>query len=340
MGVTIKDISKLADVSIATVSKVLNGDYSKVSNDTRARILKIADELHYRPNMLARGLVSQKFNMLGLIIPDISNPYYAEMARGMTDEATRLGYTAMITNTDTQHSREISAIQTMAEYSVGGIALVGNAQSVDENVALLRSYRVPYVGVENFKSGMEYCVYVDNYTGSYKVVSLLLDHGHRNIAYITGYSALDLPEDHRLRGYCQAVADRGLAQNPQLIKFGGYNLDTGYRQTQQLLERGIPFTAIACGNDLIALGALKAIREFQLSVPGDISLVGFDDVFLSTTMEPRLTTVKQPSYEMGVYAIHLLADRIEKRTPTEKVKCFEPLLVARDTVAPPRSDRL
>lgn len=341
VGVTIKDISKRAEVSIATVSKVINGNYSKVSDETRIRILQIADELHYRPNMLARGLVSQKFNLIGLIIPDISNPYYAEMARGITDEALRFGYNAIINNTDAQHAREIHCIQTMAEYNVGGIVLTGNAQHVDENVALLQRYRVPYIGVENYKPGsLDYCVYVDNYTGSYKVVSLLLDYGHRHIAYITGYSTLEDPADERLRGYKQALTDRGVRVDPSLIKYGGYNLDTGYKQTQQLLSRGIPFTAIACGNDLIALGALKAIREFRLSVPGDISLVGFDDVFLSTTMEPRLTTVKQPAYEMGTYAIRMLVDRIEKHAfpESEKVKCFEPLLVSRDTVSAPHAD--
>jgi LacI family transcriptional regulator len=333
MAVTIKDISKQAAVSIATVSKVLNGDYSKVSVETRDRILKVADELNYRPNLLARGLVSQQFHMIGLIIPDISNPYYADMARGMTDEALRFGYNAMISNTDQMHSREMSAIQSMAEYNVSGLILAGGTNTTPESQDLLKRYRVPFVAVENYTKGMEYCVYVDNYTGSYKAVTHLISRGHKQIAYITGFGSLHAPEDERLQGYEQAMADNNLPVNPYLLECGSYTLETGYRKTLQLLGRGIPFTAIACGNDLIALGAFRAIREHKLKVPQDISLVGFDDVYLSSTMEPRLTTVKQPAYEIGVYAIKMLLDRIEKRTAAVKLKCFEPSLVERDTVS-------
>ncbi len=333
MAVTIKDISREAAVSIATVSKVLNGDYSKVSDETRDRILKVADELHYRPNLLARGLVSQKFHMIGLIIPDISNPYYADMARGMSDEALRFGYNAMISNTDQMHSRELSAIQSMVEYNVSGLILAGGTNTKQESQELLRRYRIPFVSVENYTAGMEYCVYVDNFTGSYKAVSHLIQRGHRQIAYITGYGSLHAPEDDRLRGFEQAMADHHLPVDPYLLECGSYTMETGYRKTLQLLGRGIPFTAIACGNDLIALGAFRAVREHKMKVPQDISLVGFDDVYLSSTMEPRLTTVKQPAYEIGVYAIKMLLDRIELRTGAEKIKCFEPSLVERDTVS-------
>lgn len=332
MAVTIKDISKLAEVSIATVSKVLNGDYSKVSEETKDRVLRVADELNYRPNMLARGLVSQKFNMIGLIIPDISNPYYADMARGMSDEALRFGYNAMISNTDEVHTREVSCIQSMAEYSVAGVVLVGNVKTARENTDLLRRFRIPYVGVENYFEGMEYCVYVDNFTGSYKAVSHLIKRGHTQIAYISGLGT-SANKDERLRGFQEAMADNNLEVSPYLVEYGGFNFESGYKKTSQLLGRGIPFTAIACGNDLIALGAFRAIREHRKRIPEDISLVGFDDVYLSTTMEPRLTTVKQPAYEIGVYAIKMLLDRIEKRPPTEKIKCFEPFLVERDTVS-------
>ncbi len=333
--VTIKDISRKAEVSIATVSKVLNHDYSRVSDETRERILRISNELNYRPNMLARGLVSHKFNLLGLIVPDISNPYYGEMARGMSDEAETLGYSAMISNTDNQRAREINSIQTMAEYNVGGIVMTGEIGVSEENVALLKRYRIPYVGVENYGPDADYCIYVDNYTGSYKAVQLLIEYGHRDIAYITGHVELHSPGDDRLRGFLQAMADADLPVNPALLKSGGFTLDNGYRQTLSLLSRNNQFTAIACGNDLIALGAYQALRESRLRVPLDVSLVGFDDMFMTNTMEPRLTTVKQPAYEIGEEAIRMLVHRVENNPIADKVKCFEPLLVSRDSVAPP-----
>jgi LacI family transcriptional regulator len=333
--VTIKDISRRAEVSIATVSKVLNHDYSRMSDETRERVLRIAGEMNYRPNMLARGLVSHKFKLLGLIIPDISNPYYGEMARGMTDEAQALDYNAMISNTDNQSARGISSIQTMAEYNVSGVALTGAIGIAEENLALVRHYRIPHVIVENHAPGLDYCVYVNNYSGSYKAAQLLIEYGHREIAYITGHAELHLPGDERLRGFVQAMADAHLPVNPALLKCGGFTLDNGYRQTLSLLARGEPFTAIACSNDLIALGAYKALRESRLRVPQDISLVGFDDMFMTNTMEPRLTTVKQPAYEIGEEAIRMLVNRIEENPIAEKVKCFEPLLVSRDSIAPP-----
>ena len=189
------------------------------------------------------------------------------------------------------------------------------------------------MAVENYRDGLENCEYVDNFAGSYKAVEHLIKRGHREIAYITGQGTLHAPNDERLRGYEMAMADHELPINPYLLECGGFNLETGYRKTLQLLGRGIPFTAIACGNDMIALGAFQAIREHKLRVPWDISLVGFDDVYLSAMMEPRLTTMRQPAYEIGVCAVNMLIERMEGKSVTEKNRCFEPILMERDTVS-------
>lgn len=333
MAATIKDVSKASSVSIATVSKVLNGDYSKVSEETKLRVLEAAKKLHYRPNLLARSLVRRQSSMLGLVIPDIANPYYADMCRGMADEAQRGGLSTLIANTDRQQQSELSAIRTMVDYAVAGVALVGIFKNVKEHTNMLDQYNLPYVLVDYHEPGMDYCVYVDDYNGSYEAVSHLIDQGHRTVAYISGFPEPGHPRDFRLAGYRQALLDAGLPYDRFLVESGRFNLETGYQKAATLLQRNKDITAIACGNDMIALGAFRALREYGYRIPADVSLVGFDDVYLSTAMEPRLTTVRQPAYELGIAAVKILAQRINKETPEEKTICFKPTLIKRDTVA-------
>lgn len=333
MAATIKDVSKASNVSIATVSKVLNGDYSKVSEQTKQRVLEAARRLHYRPNLLARSLVRRQSSMLGLVIPDIANPYYADMCRGMADEAQRAGRSTLISNTDRQPQSELAAIKTMIDYAVAGVVLVGIFKNVPEHVDLLRRYNVPCAVVEYHEPGMENCVYVDDYSGSHEAVSYLIGRGHRTIGYISGFPEQGHPRDARLAGYRQALADAGLTYDPFLVENGRFNLETGYQKAAILLQRNKDITAIACGNDMIALGAFRALREYGHRVPADVSLVGFDDVYLSTTMEPRLTTVRQPAYELGIAAVKMLAAQIDEDGAREKNICFKPTLIKRDTVA-------
>jgi LacI family transcriptional regulator len=333
VAVTIKDISKAASVSIATVSKVLNGDYSKVSEDTKQRVLSTAGELRYRPNLLARSLVSRKSSLLGLVIPDIANPYYADMCRGMADEAQRHKQTTLIANTDRQQHSEQAAIRTMIEYNVAGAVLVGIFKNVKDHVAMLDHYSLPYVLVEYYEPGMEYCVYVDDFSGSFEAVTHLIEQHHSTIGYISGFPEKDHPRDYRLSGYKKALKEAGLAYDPFLVENGLFNVETGYVKASTLLQRSGDITAIACGNDLIALGAFRALREYGRRVPEDVSLVGFDDVYLSTTMEPRLTTVRQPAYELGIAAVKMLAQRVLGKELKEKNVCFKPTLIKRDTVS-------
>lgn len=332
MTPTIKDISKEARVSISTVSKVLNGDYSKVSESTKERVLKVAKDLHYRPNLLARSLVSRKSHVLGLVIPDIANPYYADMCRGMADEAKRHGYATMITNTDRQAGNEKTAIQTMLEYNVAGVVLVGIFRNVHDHINTLRQYRMPYVLVEYYEPDMLNCVYIDDYQGSYHAVEYLIRHGHRTIGYISGFPEPDHPSDHRLHGYRDAMKAAGLHYDSYLVENGLFNIETGYNKATTLIQRNKEITALACGNDMIALGAFRALREYGMRIPQDVSLLGFDDVYLSTTMEPRLTTVRQPAYELGIASVSMILQEMTSREEGVPSVCFTPNLIERDTV--------
>lgn len=332
MAATIKDISKASNVSIATVSKVLNGDYSKVSEDTKQKVLAAAKQLRYRPNLLARSLVSKQSNLVGLVIPDMANPYYADLCRGMADEAQRNKMSTLISNTDRQQQAEYNAIRTMIEYSVAGVVLVGIFKNVHEYVDMLTHYSVPYVVVEYHEDGLDYTVYVDNFSGSYEAVSYLIEQNHKTIAYISGFPEPRHPRDDRLSGYIKALEDAGLRYDPFLVENGRFNLETGYNKASTLLQRSKKITAIACGNDLIALGAFQAMREYGVHVPRVISLIGFDDVYLSTFMEPKLTTVRQPAYELGIAAVNMLMRQIKGEAIDEKNICFKPTLIKRDTV--------
>ena len=332
MAVTIKDISREVGVSIATVSKVLNGNTMKVSDATRDKILQVAEAMNYRPNMLARGLVNQHINMLGIILPDISNPFYADMARGMTDAALKRRYNAMINNTDGVHARELGSIDAMAEYNVGGILLGGHFDTFQENVDRIKQFRIPYVTVECYRDGQDYCVYVDNFMGFYNAVNYLINRGHRRIGYISQSDTTQDAENDRTKGYQMALSDAGIEYDVRLVEHGNNFIESGYQKTLQILKRNEDVTAIACGSDMIAMGAMKAIRECGLSVPEDISLVGFDDVYFAMITEPRLTTVRQPTYEMGVCAVNMLVDCIENKEDGLKRKCFQPRLIERDSV--------
>ncbi|HSK68405.1 MAG TPA: LacI family DNA-binding transcriptional regulator [Candidatus Limnocylindria bacterium] len=332
MAATIRDISKLAGVSIATVSKVLGGDYSRVSEATRTRVLETAKTLRYRPNLLARGLVSRKSSLLGLIIPDIANPYYADMCRGMADEAQGHGLSTLILNTDRESAKERRAIQTVTEYAAAGAILVGLSGSVAECAAALERDEVPFVLADCGYVEAQRCVYVDDFTGSLEAVRYLIGQGHRAIAHLSGFPAPGDPRDARLRGYREALAQAGIPFDPALVRGGGFDLRTGEEQTFALLDEGRAFTAVACGNDLIALGAMRALRERGKAVPEDVSLIGFDDVNLLYAMEPRLTTVRQPAYDLGRAASGMLCKAIGGGEPGERSIRFTPTLVVRDTV--------
>lgn len=327
---TIKDISRIAGVSTATVSKVLNGDYSKVGDLTRQRILDIAKELSYRPNRLARGLVNSKTNIIGLIVPDIANPYFADLARGVEDYARSLGYKMILSNSDESGEKEREYLEVLLEYSVDGIIITGNNTS-EENLADYRK-NTPMVAIDRYLGDDVCTVSIDNFGGSYIATEYLIRNGHRQIAYIGGGVIDTHVPKNRLNGYLKALRDNDIPIDLTLIEGGSYQYDTGFQCVNHLLDQGRSFTGITCGNDLIAFGALRALRKRGLKVPDDISLVGYDDIYLTELIDPPLTTIKQPTYELGKTAMDFLSKLMRKETITEKIHNFTPQLVMRQSV--------
>lgn len=318
--ITIKEIAAEAGVSIATVSMVLNKKDKKISCKTREKVLDIAKKYNYTPNGMARSLVTRKTGTIGLIIPDIVNPFFPEIARGVEDKASEFGYSVIYCNTDDKIKRENKYIGILTEKAVDGIIF---ARSAGDNggVCSLEKCKVPIVLIDRDYEDKNVVgkILVDNKSGAYETTLYLLDRGYKNIAYIAGDTTINTAAD-RLAGYKKALTDRGVPVNEDYIMVGDYRMQWGTDAVEDIIEKGLPVDCVFCGNDIIAIGAIKKLREKGLRVPQDMGVVGFDDIYLSGLTEPALTTVKQPIYEMGYKAAETLIENLtaEKAENIEK----------------------
>lgn len=328
--VTIKEIAKEAGVSIATVSMIFNKKDQNISVATREKVLKIAKEKNYIPNSIARSLVTRHTKTLGLILPDIVNPFFPEIARGAEDRARESKYSIIICNTDDHLDQEDKYIDTLLEKMVDGIIFAHSADRKDGTRGLDRC-RVPIVLIDRDYdiSKVMGKVLIDNCKASYKGVKYLLEKGYKKIAYIAGSMNTQTAKD-RLEGYKEALLEKGVKYDENYVKIGAYKSQWGTEATNQLLKENISFDAIFCGNDLIAIGAIKALKRAHLKVPKDVGVMGFDDIQMASMVEPELTTIKQPNYEMGYRAAQMLIEAIEEEKQT-KDKSLEQRKIILDT---------
>lgn len=332
MGVTIKDIARLANVSVTTVSRVINNKSEGVSAETRQKILQLVEELGYKPNAIARGLVTKKTKTIGLIVPDISNPFFPDIARGVEDGAHIYGYNVFLCNTDDDLEKEIEYINALNEKYVDGIIFTGTGSISSSNfrhiMELIKS-GIPVVMMDRrIDSDEIYGVFVDNFEGGYLAARHLVELGHRKIACITGPLKVKNARE-RLEGYKKALSESGIEIDERLIYEGDYKMAGGMVGMEKLLKENEEITAVFTCNDLMAYGAYKTIRSLGRRIPDDISVVGFDDIQLSQIVEPSLTTVKQPSYDMGLAAARMLIKLVEGKKVKERVMVFKPQLVVR-----------
>ncbi|GAW92364.1 LacI family DNA-binding transcriptional regulator [Calderihabitans maritimus] len=335
MTVTIKDIAKRAGVSYSTVSRALN-NRPEVNEKTRREIQKLAEEMGYRPNAIARGLVTQKTGTLGLVIPDITNPFFPEVARGAEEEADRRGYNVFLCNTAWDLEKEQRYLEALVSKRVDGIIL-SSASEDSEYVARLARSGPPLILINRvLKQVNTNYVVIDNIRGAYMVVEHLLDLGHRRIAYIGGPEKLE-PSRERFEGYRLALAARGVDIDPLLVRYGKFKKEDGYRNACVLLEDpALRPTAIFAANDILALGVIQAARDLGLQVPEQLSVVGFDDIPFVSYGEIRLTTVAQPKYAMGEMAAKILLDEIQNASKQQKKHVvLQPELVIRNSSGPP-----
>lgn len=328
---TIRDVAKKAGVSVSTVSHVVN-ETRFVSEETSARVLAAMEELNYQPNRLARSLrrKDKRTHTIGLLIPDSTNPFFAEVLRGVEDASFDAGYNVILCNSDDNPDKELNYIDVLLSKQVDGIVLV-SAGAHEETLELLSRRKGTAVIVDREFDGADLdSVVVDNERGGYDATRYLIDLGHRRIGCIAGPSLLT-PSAGRIRGYRRALAEAQIPLDETLIVPGDFRPQSGYASAKKLLKLIPPPTAIFACNDMMAIGALGAINQDGLKVPADLSLIGFDDITLASYSIPPLTTIAQPSHKMGLLATELLLQRLLDPSAPPRRALLYPSIVVRES---------
>ena len=329
---TVKDVARESGVSVTAVSLVLNGRASNISQKTKEKILQKAKELDYQPDATARSLATKKSNTIGVIIPDISNAFFAETVRNIQIELNEYGYDMFLCNSEEKFSNDIKYIKLFNSRNVDGLIITMSAETMGngnqhEIKKLLEKCRIPYVLFDRFYEGSESRVYVDNLKSGYEVAKYLLECGHKDIGVITGPLNLNSSRD-RLDGVRKALKEYNIELKEENIINGKYDIESGKEGAKKLLGQ---VTAIFAFNDLQAYGVIEMARKTKVSIPNDVSLVGFDDIFYSTVLDTRLTTVRQPILDMSKKICQTLMEIIEEPTKTAIIP-MEAKLIIRDSV--------
>jgi LacI family transcriptional regulator len=334
MLITLNDIARKAGVSVTTVSRVLNKKSKKyrIAETTENRVLAVARELNYLPNQLARGLRLKKTQTIGLIVPDISNPFFAHVTRMIQKYAQDAGYSLIVCNTDESLESEIQQVNLLRGKGVDGYIIMPVGLEQAHIVELVESNK-PLVFLDRYFTNLNAnAVIVDNYSGTYKGTEYLIQNGHRDIAIIQGLPNTST-NTARVRGYREALANHGIPVNERYLVGNDFRKDNGYIETKILLGSDRPPTAIFTMSDLITLGALEAIYEQGMQIPDDISIIAFDDIDFAPFLKAPLTAVRQPKELMGRVAVKLLIEDIKMRGKSSKQSIvLKPDLVFRESV--------
>lgn len=328
---TIVEVAQRAGVSIATVSNFIRGT-KRVSPAVQARVQAAIRELDYYPNEIARSLKVKQTRMLGIVVPDITNPFFPEVIRGAEDSAYERGYFLVTANTDEQIGRERRVVSALRSYRVDGILLASAPGRDTSHIQNAIASGLPVVCIDRPVSGVKTdSVLLDNVRGAYECVRHLIQFGHRRIAIITGKLDAQIARE-RLSGYEKALQEADVAADSTLVLEGDFRDESGYRLGKELLRGRSKATAVFVCNGVMTLGFLKALEESGKRCPEDIAVATFDDLAVDRSFHPHLTAVVQPSYEMGARAATILMDRIEgKRKGEAAAVRIVPTLVIRES---------
>jgi LacI family transcriptional regulator len=333
---TLKDVARLAGVHPGTASRALNVETRPLVNgETAERVLAAAEQLGYRPNPIARGLKTSRSYTVGVLIPDLTNPLFPPIVRGIQDRLDEAAYTPLIANTDNDADRERADIEAMRARQVDGL-IAATARRDHGLAAGLDDLDLPVVLVNRrLEDGARPSVVGDDRKGVSLAVEHLLSLGHRRIAHLAGPQ--ELSTGHlRMEGFIESMRAAGVEPAPELVLVGNAFVEPeGERLCNELLDRGVEVTAIVAGNDLMALGCYDAFVARTISCPGQISVVGFNDMPFAAWFNPPLTTVRLPHYEIGARAAELLLERLRDPGAEPAQVMLEPELVVRASTAAP-----
>ncbi|MDN3921798.1 LacI family DNA-binding transcriptional regulator [Roseateles violae] len=338
---TIKDVAALAGVSFTTVSHVLN-DTRPVSADARRRVLAAVEEIGYLPSAVARSLRKSETKIVGVLVPNVNNPFFAELVAGVEECCRLAGFSVFLCNSDNDPKRQQQYMRTLLEKRVDGLLL----SSAGDDEALARIFKlasVPSVTVDRLVPGARADrVSVNNQQGAYNAVQHLLSLGHRRIACISGPAEFEVSRE-RIEGWRRALLEAGLAPDEQLVVESDFSSPGGYEAVRKLLRAqggaAAPVTGIFASNDMMAIGALRAAAELGLKVPQQLSIVGFDDIELSRYVFPALSSVGCSIRQLGHEAGRVLIDRIENPGAALKDVQLTPRLVVRESTAAPAENK-
>jgi LacI family transcriptional regulator len=304
--ITIKDIAEKAGVSYATVSRALNGR-SDVGAETRKRIIELAQEMGYQPNAVARSLVNKKTHIIALVVPDVTNPFFADITMAVNAAAEQSGYTTMVCNTGWDPQKEQEKLRIMVEQRVDGIILKPTAFI---RPGALEALNMPVVLFWHAMPDELSYIEVDHETGSRLAVQHLIDRGYRRIAYMGG-NQTSPSNQIRLLTYQRTLQENGLPVDARLISYGPFFIESGYQRVSDLWQLSRRPDAIFCGNDIIAMGVMQFAREHGIKIPKELGIVGFDDISYASLPLIGLTTVSQPRDKLGRQAFLALLKEIE-----------------------------
>lgn len=336
----IKDVAKRAGVSIATVSNVIN-QKKPVSQELKSRVFEAIKALNYEVNPVGRGLKSNRTNQIGVIVPSFNQVYFPAILKGIHEAGMKYGYKVLVFETDGDIEKEREHVRFLQHAWIDGIILASyaNQENISEreyirslgNIENQRK-RIPVVTLENVLDPSLDAVIVDNQLAAEKAVSHLLSVGHREIAHISGPRRFQISQ-HRLFGYLETLRKAGIATESTYIAEGDFSPMSGYLAMNELLERGIPMTALFAASDQMAIGAMRALMDAGKRIPEDVAIIGIDNNFPSTLISPSLSSVSVPKYEMGFQAMDLLVSKIDNPERTTTVITLETELVVRKSTS-------
>ena len=332
MSSTIRDVARRAGVSASTASRVLSGSDHPVAADVRQRVLQAAEELAFTPNAFARGLSKREFHLIGLLIPDIRNPYFVEIARGIEDSASRHGYLVVLCNTDREAEKERGYVEELRAMRAGMI-FAGSAIEQEAHLRDLATHPAPIVAISRHELPCS-SVLTDSFQGALDATTHLIQLGHRRIAFVGGppntFSSVD-----RLEGFRLAMAQNGIPVDEELVVDGDYTMEGGAAAFRRLMAvRRLP-TAIFAANDQTALGVMREARHNGLRIPQDISVVGFDGIAAAAQAEPPLTTIHLSLHHIGQLAAELLLDQLKSGRVEQRSILVKGNLTVRGSTAAP-----